>query len=50
MVANIRLLAPRTRRQYTQFATIKSPIDAVEFSNTLQLSPKWKMFSKLAHA
>jgi hypothetical protein len=24
----------------TQFATIKSPIDAVKFSNTRQLSPK----------
>jgi hypothetical protein len=30
-IANIRLLA--------QFATIKSPIDAVKFSNTIQLSP-----------
>ena len=30
MVANIRLLA--------QFANIKSPIDAVNFSNTIQLS------------
>ena len=40
MVANIiRLLAPLTRRQYTQFAIIKSPIDAVKFSNTIQLSP-----------
>jgi hypothetical protein len=29
------------RRQKTQFATIKSPIDAVKFSNTLQLSPKY---------
>jgi hypothetical protein len=35
MVANIRLLAPLTRRQWTQFATIKSPIDAVKFSNTI---------------
>jgi len=33
MVSNI-------RRQLTQFATIKSPIDAVKFSNTIQLSPK----------
>jgi hypothetical protein len=40
MVANIRLLAPLTRRQQTQFATIKSPIDAVKCSNTIQLSPK----------
>ena len=31
MVANIRLLA--------QFAIIKSPFDAVKFSNTIQLSP-----------
>jgi hypothetical protein len=37
MVANIRLLAPLTRRQQTQFATIKSPIDTVKFSNTIQL-------------
>jgi len=42
MVANIRLLAPLTRLQYTQFATIKSPIDAVQFSNTIQLSPNYK--------
>ena len=34
MVANIRLLAP-----LAQFATIKSPIDAVKFSNAIQLSP-----------
>ena len=27
--------------QFTQFATIKSPIDAVKFSNTIQLSPKY---------
>ena len=39
MVANFRLLAPLTRHQQTQFATIKSPIDAMKFSNTLQLSP-----------
>jgi hypothetical protein len=26
--------------QYAQFATIKSSIDAVKFSNTIQLSPK----------
>ena len=39
MVANIRLLAPLTRRQETQFATIKSPTDAVKYSNTIQLSP-----------
>jgi len=39
MVVNIRLLAPLSRRQKTQFATIKSPIDAVKFSNTIQLSP-----------
>jgi hypothetical protein len=31
MVANIK----------TQFATIKSPIDAVKFSNTIQLSPNF---------
>ena len=40
MVANIRLLAPLTHRQSTQFATIKSTIDAVKCSNTIQLSPK----------
>ena len=40
MVANIRLLAPLTRRQLTQFATIKSLFDAVKFSNTIQLPPK----------
>jgi hypothetical protein len=37
MIANIHLLTPR--RQSTQFATIKSPIDAVKFSNTMKLSP-----------
>ena len=41
MVANIHLIAPLTRHQETQFATIKSTIDAVKFSNTIQLSPKW---------
>jgi hypothetical protein len=41
MVANIRLLAPLSRRLETQFATIKSPIDAVKFSNTIELSPKY---------
>ena len=41
MVANIRLLAALARRQQTQFAIIKSPIDAVKVSNTIQLSPKW---------
>ena len=40
MVANFRLLAPLTRRQQTQFVTIKSPIHAVKFSTTIQLSPK----------
>jgi hypothetical protein len=35
MVANIRSLAPLLRRQQTQFAAIKSPIDAVKFSNTI---------------
>jgi hypothetical protein len=39
MVANIRLLAPLSLRQNTQFATIKSPIDAEKFSNTIRLSP-----------
>ena len=39
MIANIRLLAPLTRRQQALFATIKIPIDAVKFSNTIQLSP-----------
>jgi hypothetical protein len=29
----------------TQFATIKSPIDAVKFSNTIQLSPKYLIVS-----
>jgi hypothetical protein len=31
-------------RLQTQFVTIKSPIDALKFSNTIQLSPKSKMF------
>jgi len=42
MVENIRLLYPLTRLQLTQCATIKPPIDAVKFSNTLQLSPKYQ--------
>ena len=41
MVAYIRSLAPLTRRQSTQFVTIKSPIHAVKFSNTIQLSPNY---------
>ena len=43
MVANICLLAMLTRRQLTQFATIKSPIDAVKFSKAIQLSPDCKL-------
>jgi hypothetical protein len=39
IVTTIRLLAPLARRQETQFVTIKSPIDGVKFSNTIQLSP-----------
>ena len=39
MVANIHLLA--------QFATIKSPIDAVKFSNTLQISPNFNYEKKI---
>ena len=30
----------------SKFATIKSPIDAVKFSNTLQLSPKYWIAKK----
>jgi hypothetical protein len=41
MVANIHLLSPLTRRQETQFATIKSPADAVKCSDTIQLSLKY---------
>ena len=39
MVANIRLLALLSHRQYTQIVPIKSQIDAVNLSNTIQLSP-----------
>jgi hypothetical protein len=48
MVANIHLLAPLTRRQSTQFATIKFPIDARKFSNTIQLSPNYSMIKIIA--
>jgi hypothetical protein len=41
MVANIHLLSPLTRRQETQFVTIKSPIEAVKFSDTIQLASKY---------
>ena len=41
MVASICLLVPLTHRQSTQFAIIKSPIDAVKFSNTTQVSPSY---------
>jgi hypothetical protein len=47
MVANIRLLAPLSRRQQTQFPTIKSPIDAMKFSNTIQLSPNFYLHTSL---
>ena len=46
MVPTIRLLAPLTHRQETQFGTIKSPIDALKFSNTIQLSPKCIFYIK----
>jgi hypothetical protein len=36
MVPNIRLLAPLTHRQQTQFGTIKSPIDALKLSNAIE--------------
>jgi hypothetical protein len=42
MVANIRLLLRYRRASKRIFATIKSPIDAVKFSNTIQLSPNSK--------
>ena len=48
MVANIRLLAPQTRRQKAQFATIKSPIHAVKLSNTIQLSSNFTIFIIIA--
>ena len=31
---------------FTQFATIKSPTDAMKFSNTIQLSPKSILFTE----
>jgi hypothetical protein len=49
MVVNICLLAPLTRRKYTQFATFKSPIDVVNFSNTIQLSPKYNIVTNVGN-
>ena len=48
-IAYIRLQDPLTRRQSTQFATIKSPIDAVKFSNTIQISHKCNVQRPLPH-